>query len=197
MHLSKYLPCLLLFFGPQKWQLRLQGFLVTCSPLISFHALTFWLSISSEVNSSNFALHIFWVSSYHWMFLLRYLWKKVFIAQSCLTLCESVPCSLSGSSVRGILQARMLEWVVLSFSRGSSTPRDQTRVSASPALAGMFFTTRATWEAGGLKCILRELSPLFILLTSFPSWNYCPDLLTGFLPLCFRWNDTQRPLKLR
>ena len=64
--------------------------------------------------------------------LLGLLMVSVFVI---LTLCNPMDCSLSGSSVRGILQARMLEWVVLSFSRGSSTPRDQTRVSASPALA--------------------------------------------------------------
>ena len=42
------------------------------------------------------------------------------VAQSCLTLCETVDCSPPGSSVHGILQARILEWVVISFSRGSS-----------------------------------------------------------------------------
>ena len=47
-------------------------------------------------------------------------------------------CSLSGSSVHGISQARLLEWVATSFSRGSSLPRDQTHVSC---LAGKFFTT--------------------------------------------------------
>ena len=49
----------------------------------------------------------------------------------------SPPCS----SVRGILQARILEWVAISFSRGSSRPRDQTASLASPALVGRFFTT--------------------------------------------------------
>ena len=51
------------------------------------------------------------------------------VVQSCLTLCGPVDCSLSGSSVHGILQARILEWVATSFSRGSSRPRDQTQVS--------------------------------------------------------------------
>ena len=51
------------------------------------------------------------------------------VAQSCLTLCDPVDCSPPGSSVHGILQARILEWVVISFSRGSSRPRDRTRVS--------------------------------------------------------------------
>ena len=51
------------------------------------------------------------------------------VAQSCPTLCDPMDCSLPGFSVHGILQARILEWVTISFSRGSSRPRDQTRVS--------------------------------------------------------------------
>ena len=45
------------------------------------------------------------------------------VAQSCLTLCDPMECSLPGSSVHGIFQARVLEWVAISFSRGSSQPR--------------------------------------------------------------------------
>ena len=48
--------------------------------------------------------------------------------QSCLTLCKPMDCSLPGSSVHGILQARILEWVVMPSSRGSSRPRDQSYV---------------------------------------------------------------------
>ena len=59
------------------------------------------------------------------------------VAQSCLTLCDPMDCSLPGSSVHGIFQARVLEWVAISFSRGSSGPRDQTRVSR---IAGRRFT---------------------------------------------------------
>ena len=51
------------------------------------------------------------------------------VAQSCPTLCNPVYCSPPGSSVRGILQVRILEWVAIPFSRESSQPRDQTRVS--------------------------------------------------------------------
>ena len=67
--------------------------------------------------------------------------------QSCPTLCDPVDCSLPGSSVDRILQAKILEWVAISFSRGSSKPRDQTHISIFPALAGRFFTTSTTWEA--------------------------------------------------
>ena len=66
---------------------------------------------------------------------------KVKVAQSCPTLCDPTDCSLPGSSVHGILQARMLEWVAIPSSRGSSQPRDQTQVSG---IAGGFFTIGAT-----------------------------------------------------
>ena len=45
------------------------------------------------------------------------------VAQLCLPLCDPVDCSLPGSSVHGILQARILEWAAIPFSRGSSQPR--------------------------------------------------------------------------
>ena len=54
-------------------------------------------------------------------------WSEV--AQSCLTLCDPMDCSLPGSSVHGILQARILEWVAMFFSRVSSQLRDLTEVS--------------------------------------------------------------------
>ena len=46
------------------------------------------------------------------------------VSQLCLTLCDPLDCSPRGSSVHGIFQARILEWVAISFSRGSSQPRD-------------------------------------------------------------------------
>ena len=51
------------------------------------------------------------------------------VAQSCLTLCDPMDCSPPGSSVHGIIQARILEWVAVSSSRGPPQPRDQTHVS--------------------------------------------------------------------
>ena len=59
------------------------------------------------------------------------------VAQSCPTLCDPMDCSLPGFSVHGIFQARILEWVAISFSRRSSQPRDWTRVSL---IVGRCFT---------------------------------------------------------
>ena len=69
-------------------------------------------------------------------------WSEV--AQLCPTLCYPVDCSPPGSSVHGILQARILEWVAISFSRGSSWPRDQTQISR---IAGRHFNLWAMREA--------------------------------------------------
>ena len=68
----------------------------------------------------------------------------VLVCQSCLTLRDPMDCSPPDSSVHRILQARLLERVAISFSRGSSWPRDQTWVSCT---AGGFFTIWATREA--------------------------------------------------
>ena len=68
-------------------------------------------------------------------------WSEV--AQSCLTLCDPMDCSLPGLSVHGIFQARVLEWVAISFSMGSSQPKDRTWVSCT---AGWHFTIWATRE---------------------------------------------------
>ena len=59
--------------------------------------------------------------------------SEVKVTQSCLTLCKPMD-----YTVHGILQARILEWVAFSFSRGSSQPRNQTQVSS---IAGGFFTS--------------------------------------------------------
>ena len=64
------------------------------------------------------------------------------VAQLCLTLCDPVNCRLPGFSVHGILQATILEWVTISFSRGSSRPRDHTQVSRIGGRRFNLWTTR-------------------------------------------------------
>ena len=63
------------------------------------------------------------------------------VAQSCLTLCNPMDCSPPGSSVHGISQARILEWVTIPFSRVSSPSRDWTCISQVYCLAGGFLTS--------------------------------------------------------
>ena len=68
----------------------------------------------------------------------------VWITQSCLTLCNPMDCNPPGSFVHEIFQTRILKWIAIPFSRGSSWPRDQTLVSC---IAGRFFTIWANSEA--------------------------------------------------
>ena len=74
------------------------------------------------------------------------------VSQLCLTFCSLMDCSSLGFSDHGIPQARILSWVAIPFSRGSSWPRDQTRASC---IAGRFFTIWDTSETQEVvKCIL-------------------------------------------
>ena len=83
------------------------------------------------------------------------------VAQSCPTLCDPMDCSPPGSSAHEILQARILEWVAISFSKGSSQPRDRTQVSR---IAGRHFIIwlksvcklRALLERPLIPCIFFE-----------------------------------------
>ena len=75
------------------------------------------------------------------------------LTQSCLTLCNPLDCSSSGSSAHGILQAKILERVSISFFKGYSWPRGWTWVSC---IAGSFFTTEPPgnhiWELCNMRC---------------------------------------------
>ena len=90
--------------------------------------------ISSSVQSiSDFPFQVSWYVAYGKAELLEelhgYYVGVCLVTQSCLTLCDPVDCSPPGCSVHGISQAVILEWVAVPFSRGSSRPRDGTRVS--------------------------------------------------------------------
>ena len=101
----------------------------------------------------------------------------VLVAQSCLTLCDPKDCSPPGSSLHGILQARILEWVAIPFSGGSSQPRDQTQVFFT---AGGFFTAWATSEA--LRRVYSTLNKIQMIkdyLGFYPKILYC--LVVKFL----------------
>ena len=66
---------------------------------------------------------------------------------SCLTLCHPVACSLPGSSIHGIFQAEIREWVAVFYSRGSSQPRDRTRIFCVSCIGRQLCYRWATWEA--------------------------------------------------
>ena len=124
------------------------------------------------------------------------------VAQSCPALCDRIDHSPPGSSVNGILQARILEWISTPFSRGSSGPKDWTQVS----VAGRFFTLWVTREAhvncqktfcenskaGSVICDIwkkrEEPSRLISWLSKSTSWSLCilklfeDFFLSGLIP---------------
>ena len=83
------------------------------------------------------------------------------VAQSCPTLCDPMDCSLLGSSVHGIFQAIVLEWIAISFSSGSSWPRDRTWVSC---IVDRHFTVWTTREVH--KRIVIEWTLLKVIILS-------------------------------
>ena len=106
----------------------------------------------------------------------------VCVCEPCSTLCDPMDCSLSGCSVHGILQAKILEWGAISFSEDLPNSGIKPESLASLMLAGRFFTTSATWEAvspqqksAGRVSYHRPLAPgesvesFLLLLSSVPS----------------------------
>ena len=118
-------------------------------------------------------LHLFLVLNFIWRFSGPWLcWQPVkwidevqqvgliascavlcLVAQSCPTLCDPMDCSLQGSSVHGIFQARILEWVAMPSSRGSSQPRDWTSISCT---GGRILYPWAAWEAQKVQYRLKS-----------------------------------------
>ena len=85
-----------------------------------------------------------WTKKMECIYLPPHPLVSVLVIQSCLTLCDPMDCSSPGSSVHGVIQAKILEWVAISFSKGSSRPKDGTQISCT---AGRFFTIWAAREA--------------------------------------------------
>ena len=101
---------------------------------------------------------------------------KALATQSCLTLCNPMDWGLPDSSAHGILQARILEWAAIPFSRGSSQPRDQTWVSR---IAGRFFFRNpqfphvADLSHQGSPWFLTRMPSLFNNINSlFNKWHW-------------------------
>ena len=97
-------------------------------------------------------------------FLLSLWLYKSEVAQSCLTLCDPMDYSLPGSSIHRIFQARILEWVAISFSRRSSQPRDWTQVSH---IVSRCFTVWATREV--IKNLASKITRWLFWGASLPS----------------------------
>ena len=156
--------------------------------------MNFFLSIT-ELYCINYCCTAKWLS---------YTYKvkvKVKSLKSRQTLCDPMDCSPPGSSIHGILQTRTLEWVAISFSRGSSWPRDRTRVSR---VVGRCFTIWATREVHTYIWVYIYIHILFHILFnyglsqeseySFPCYTGGPCCLSILcVPVCICWSQMPTP----
>ena len=124
--------------------------------LIYFTSCKFFRSLvgfvsASKLGTQNFQIFRVWQDPSWWLtsssnngfsallLVLLALCMHAKLLRSCLTLCNPMDCSLPDSSVHGILQARILEWVAISSSRGSSWPRDWTCISYVSCIGRQIF----------------------------------------------------------
>ena len=88
------------------------------------------------------------------------------VTQLCPTLCDPMDCSLSGFSVQGIFQARVLEWVTISFSTGSSQPTDRTQVSCIASRRFSLWATRKLYSSHQFAVVIN----IFYQMKSLICW---------------------------
>ena len=144
--------------------------------------LNVWNSLDLQLN---FKVIRFRASCYLRTLLCRcvvMIWSKVcqvLVTQSCLTLCDPMDYSSPGSSVHGISQARILEWVAISFSRGSSWPRDGTQ---SSGLQADSLLSELPGKPKMCLAIHQILSLSFHTFSQIPFPNHAMDLPAG------KWN---------
>ena len=105
------------------------------------------------------------------------------VAKSCLTLGDPMDCSLPGLSVQGVFQARILEWVAISFSRWSFPPRDRTQVSC---ITGGFFTNWATRD-GVCQLHLNKNLKIKTTIAALMSQHLSSKQLLFLTDLLFLW----------
>ena len=104
------------------------------------------------------------------LLIVMYLYTDVLVSQSYLILCNPMDCSLPGSSFHGILQASILEWVAIPFTRGSFQPRDWTQ---------------AFCIIGGLYHLSHQGRPSFVIITVHSVTNNCYQLSFVYKTLLF------------
>ena len=112
-------------------------------PQVGFSLCVHILAVSSSLIRTSILLDQGLMPMTHVTLITSWKALKVLVTQLCLTLCDHMDCSPPGSSVHGILRARILEWIAISFFGVSSWLRDQTQVSC---ITGRFFTIWATRE---------------------------------------------------
>ena len=123
-------------------------------------------------------------------------------SQSCLTLCEPMDCSLPSSPVHRISPARKLEWVAISFSRGSYRPRDRTCISCISCTARLILhkILQDTYRKTSTAASLTRSKPLTVWITAnggkfLQRWEY-QTTLPVFWEICMQIKNQQLKLDM-
>ena len=123
----------------EAWHAAVQGVTKSWTLLSNWNTVTKKARIGDNgrcQENAKFIKVLLTIRNYLYNYYLSKWGCVLFVSQSCPTLCNTTDCSPPGSTAHGILQARILDWLAIPFSRGSSWPRDQTLVSS---IAGSFF----------------------------------------------------------
>ena len=123
------------------------------------------VSAAREANNNNMNWTLITTRQYAQHISLSHLTRtvKILVVESCPTLCDPTDCSPPGSSVHGILQARILGWVAISFSTGSSWPKNWTQVFC---IGGRFYET--TKYTGPIIILILQIRILRVRLENLP-----------------------------
>ena len=117
-----------IYIFPHKSTLHIQSdldFIITFIFIIFLIWLIYNVLVSGMQQSKLCVCVCIYICVYIYIYIYNMVKKvKMLVAQSCPTLCDPIDCGLPGSSVHGILQAKIVEWVAMPYSRGSSQPRD-------------------------------------------------------------------------
>ena len=115
------------------------------------------------------------------------------VTQSCLTLCNPVKCRPSGSSIHGILQARILEWVATSFSRGSFRANGWTHISCISFIGRWVLDPWATWKPVVNGTVASQVA---LVVKSLPA--SAVDMRRGFSPWVGKipWERKRQPVSI-
>ena len=139
-----------LVMGREAWRAAVHGVAKSRTQLREWTELN-WTLLLIDTTTDGYLLHNYYLvrcfldSSFTFVYMQGFILKRKKVKSlSRVRLCDPIDYSLPGSSVHGIFQARILEWVAISFSRGSSRPRDWTQVSR---IIGRRFTVWAPREA--------------------------------------------------
>ena len=130
------------------------------------------LKVIFVIDSIDYSKSLFWI-------------VVVLVVKSCPILCDPMDCSQLGSSVHGISQARIQEWVAISYSRGSSQPRDQSQVSCIVRWILYHWASRqgSCFEYHVLIHLNVDQSyeVMLLLSSSFYIWGSCSIMISSYL----------------